>query len=88
MDAFGNKRVPNPPPTGTAYTNDYAAGKKHYGGGRSMPNIGPVSDMLGYAVRDRKRSTMQNAILKRLKAQDTGNPMAFDYLNYIGGGKS
>lgn len=93
MDAFGNKRVPNPPPNNGTGFNNYAAGKKHYGGGRSMPNIGPVGDLLGYAIRDRKKQTLQrtalqNAIARRLKAQDSGNPMAFDYLNYLGGGSS
>lgn len=86
VDFFGNKRVPNPAPGQGQGFNPYAAGRKHYGGGRSMPNIGPVQDLLGYAKRDNKRSAKQNAIQRRLKAQGTGNPMAFNYLNYIGGG--
>lgn len=88
MDAFGNKRLPTPPPTGGGGFNNYAAGRKYYGGGRSMPNIGPVQNTLGYAIRDRKRSAKQDAIARRLKAQDKGNPMAFNYLNYLGGGNS
>lgn len=72
MDQFGNKRVPNKPP-GFKGFNPYAAGKKIYGGGRSMPNIGSVSGMgkLGYAKRDREAGTRKNAILRRLKAQDS-----------------
>lgn len=88
MDAFGNKRLPDPAPNTTGGFNSYSAGIKHYGGGRSMPNVGPVSDLLGYAKRDRKRSAMQNAIARRLKAQDSGNPMAYNYLNAVGGGSS
>lgn len=88
MDAFGNRRVPNPPPISRGGFNNYAAGRKHYGGGRSAPNIGPVSNLLGYRIRDNKRSALQDAIARRLKAQDTGNPMAFNYLNYLGGGNS
>lgn len=88
MDTFGNNRLPNPPPLLNGGFNAYAAGKKYYGGGRSMPNLGPVSDLLGYKQRDLKRTAMQNAIARRLKAQDKGNPMAFNYLNYLGGGSS
>lgn len=41
--------------------NPYAAGAKHYGGGRSAPNVGKTANKLGYALRDAKR----NAITKR-----------------------
>lgn len=88
MDAFGNKRLPDPAPGLSGGFNAYAAGIKHYGGGRSMPNLGPVSNKLGYAKRDLKRSALQNAIARRMKAQDKGNPMAFNYLNAQGGGSS
>jgi hypothetical protein len=88
VDSFGNGRVPDPTYTGSGGFNAYAAGRKHYGGGRHAPNIGPVQNLLGYAVRDNKRSAMQNAILARMKSQDKGNPMAFPYLNYLGGGSS
>jgi len=88
MDMFGNPRLPNPPPNNGGGFNNYAAGRKHYGGGRSAPNVGPVSDLLGYRKRDLKRSALQDAIARRLKAQDKGNPMAFNWLNYLGGGSS
>lgn len=85
MDQFGNKRVPNPPP-GASQFNSYAAGNKHYGGGRNMPNIGPVSGsgQLGYAERDNQAKARKDAILRRLKGQMGGNPMNFNVLS--GGG--
>lgn len=55
--------------------NTYAAGTKRYGGGRSMPNIGPVSGMGqgGYKERDNKARARKAAILRRLKGQMSGN---------------
>lgn len=75
MDLFGNGRVPNPKP-GSGF-NSYAAGKKHYGGGRSQPNIGPVSPtgLMGYMNRDQEVKARKDAIMRRLKAQQMGNPM-------------
>lgn len=83
MDFFGNRRVPDPKP-GTP--NPYSAGKKHYGGGRSMPNIGPVSGpgMLGYSQRDLKAQARKDAIKRRLKGQQSGNPMNKNVMNYPG----
>lgn len=75
MDFFGNKRVPNKPP-GFSGFNPYAAGAKRYGGGRSMPNIGPVSNKLGYAIRDNQGMARKKAIMRRLKGQMSGNPMS------------
>ena len=75
MDSFGNKRVPNKPP-GFSGFNSYAAGKKHYGAGRSMPNIGPVSNRQGYNERDNKAKARKGAILRRLQGQMSGNPMS------------
>lgn len=85
MDAFGNRRVPNPPP-GFGQFNSYAAGNKRYGGGRSMPNIGPVSGMgqMGYNQRDNEAMARKSAILRRLKGQLSGNPMNVNVL--MGGG--
>jgi hypothetical protein len=76
VDQFGNKRVPNKPPGFKSY-NPYAAGKKVYGGGRSMPNIGAVSGLgkMGYAERDNEAGARKRAILRRLKGQSSGNPM-------------
>jgi hypothetical protein len=75
MDQFGNRRVPNKVPGFTSF-NSYSAGKKHYGSGRSMPNIGPVMGMQGYNERDNKAKARKSAILKRLKGQMGGNPMS------------
>lgn len=50
----------------------YAAGDKIYGGGRDAPNIGPV-DPTGYAERDLKYQARRAAMLRRLKAVDSGN---------------
>lgn len=87
MDSFGNRRLPDPAPMGSGF-NAYVAGNKHYGIGRLAPNVGPVGNLLGYKQRDLKRSARQNAISRLLKAQDKGNPMNFNYLNYLGGGNS
>lgn len=77
MDAFGNRPVPNKPP-GFQGFNPYAAGRKVYGGGRSMPNIGAVSGLgkMGYNQRDNEASARKKAILRRLKGQLSGNPMS------------
>lgn len=85
VDLFGNNRVPTPPVAGNSLTSNYSAGTKRYGAGRSMPNIGPVSDLLGYAQRDNENQARRNALLRRLRAQDTGNPMNLGYLNYATG---
>lgn len=75
MDAFGNQRAPNKPP-GFRGFNSFAAGRKVYGGGRSMPNIGPVSGQgkLGYSQRDNQARARKNAILRRLSGQMSGSP--------------
>lgn len=70
--------------SGRAYDfNAYAAGNKVYGGGRSMPTIGPV-DKLGYRERDLKTRARRNAMLRRLKASSKKKYMSSDYL----GGKN
>lgn len=76
-DFFGNQRVPNPKPGASSSFNSYAAGSKRYGGGRSMPNIGAMSSqgLMGYATRDQSAKARKDAIMRRLKAQQTGNPM-------------
>jgi hypothetical protein len=51
--------------------NKYAAGAKHYGGGRSMPSIGPNSKV-GYRYRDNKAKARRNAVLRRMKAVQRG----------------
>lgn len=46
----------------------YAAGSKHYGGGRTNPTSGPV-DPLGYVQRDAAIKARRNAILRKLQSQ-------------------
>jgi hypothetical protein len=72
----GAQSVPNKAP-GFQGFNPYAAGAKHYGGGRNAPNIGNVSGdgQAGYNERDNKASARKRALLKRLKGQMSGDPM-------------
>jgi hypothetical protein len=55
----------------------YAAGDKIYGGGRDAPNIGPV-DPTGFRERDLKYQARRSAMLRRLKAVQSGNYMSPD----------
>lgn len=77
VDLFGNKPTPNPPP-GMRGFNSYAAGNKYYGGGRSFPNMGPVSGtgMQGYAQRDNEAKARKSAIQRRMRSQNSGSPMS------------
>lgn len=61
--------------------NPYATGNRVYGGGRSMPNIGP-SDPAGYRERDKLHKARRNAMLRRMKAQQSGNLMSPDVLRW------
>lgn len=70
-----------------AYTSDrsreinpYLVGNRVYGGGRSVPNLGPVDDKLGYKERDRKNAARRQALLNRLKAAQSQN---FGSANYL-----
>jgi hypothetical protein len=56
--------------------NPYGAGNKIYGGGRSAPNIGPVSNREGYDERDRKAKLMRQQLLKRMQAGQSGRFMS------------
>lgn len=48
----------------------YSAGPKRYGqSGLQTPNLGPTSDMLGYAKRDREAQAKRNLVLKRMQVQ-------------------
>lgn len=75
VDNFGNRKVPNPAPGMMGAIRRYSAGKKSYGAGRPMPNIGPVAHPAGYSERDNKNKAKRAAMLRRLKGQSTGNPM-------------
>ena len=84
VDFFGNKQVPTP--VGGKIFNPYAAGDKSYGGGRSMPNIGPVGQPQGYNERDNRAQARKNAIMRRMKGQNTGNPMNSGVIGYTSQG--
>lgn len=77
MNLFGGNRVPNKPP-GFKGFNPYAAGAKHYGGGRNAPNVGGMSGhgQLGYNERDQRAAARKKMLLRRLKGQGTGSPMS------------
>ena len=60
--------------------NPYGAGPKVYGSGRSAPNIGRTSSPEGYRERDLKGKARRNAMLKRLKAIQSGRFMSPEYL--------
>jgi hypothetical protein len=87
MDFFGNRRVPDKPP-GFRGFNSYAAGRKVYGGGRSMPNIGNVSGegQAGYNERDNKAAARKKMLLKRLQGQMSGSPMSPNIMTSDWGG--
>lgn len=62
--------------------NPYGAGNKVYGGGRSAPNVGPVSGQgrMGYIDRDLRGRMRRDALLKRMKASQRGDYNNPDYL--------
>ena len=55
----------------TSSYNPYAVGNKIYGGGRSMPTVGPV-DRTGYKERDLQAKARRQAILNRMQAYSKG----------------
>ncbi len=63
--------------------NPYAVGNKIYGGGRSFPTSGAV-DPTGYRERDLQTKARRDALLRRMRAQNSGKYMSADYLR--GGG--
>lgn len=62
----------------------YAAGNKHYGGGRSFPTNGPV-DPSGYRERDAMAQARRNAILRQIQSKQSGNYRAAGTPRPIGG---
>lgn len=68
-------------PIGGGGFNPFTAGAKQYGP-RGAPNIGPV-DPLGYRERDLRTAARRNAILRRMKAQQSSNYMSADNLRRI-----
>jgi hypothetical protein len=53
-------------PRGGGGFNPYAAGKKHYGAGRSMPTSGKIANKYGYAERDAKAKARREALQRRM----------------------
>jgi hypothetical protein len=66
----------------TSDVSPYAVGNKVYGGGRPMPNIGPV-DRMGYAERDAKASARRDAIERRMKANAKGDFASSDSIKVV-----
>lgn len=60
--------------------NDYAAGRPTYGAISSSPHAGTMLDPLGYKTRDRLAKVRRNAVLRRMKAQNTKNYSTSDWL--------
>lgn len=65
--------------------NPYGAGNKVYGSGRSMPNLGPVTDREGYAERDRaakarKQQMKRNSMLRYMQASQRKQYMSQPWL--------
>lgn len=80
-DLFGNRTVPTQSPGMKAF-NPYAAGNKGYGSGRPMPTIGPVASPQGYDERDNRAQARQNAIMRRMKGANKGNPSSSGVAGY------
>lgn len=60
--------------------NPYAAGNVIYNGSSRSPHSGMKLDPLGYKSRDAKAKVRRNAVLRRMKAQNTKNFNAPDWL--------
>lgn len=58
----------------------YAAGRKIYGSGRTNPSSGPV-DKSGYLDRDLLNKARRNAVLARMKAEQSKNYLSANYLS-------
>ncbi len=69
-------------PRSTSSFNPYSAGDKIYGGGRSFPTSGPV-DKTGYRERDLTSQARRDAILRRLKATQSGNYASPDAMRKV-----
>lgn len=78
---MGDERYRSGMATGGGGFNSAAAGLKRYGGGRSVPNLGPVRDKLGYAKRDAAEKARRNLTLKRMK-MDPRSPAPGQGLNF------
>lgn len=69
-------------PRSSSSFNPYAVGNKIYGGGRSFPTSGPV-DKAGYRERDAVSKARKDAILRRMKANDSGKFASADSMRKV-----
>lgn len=69
-------------PRSSATVAPYAVGNKIYGGGRSYPTSGPV-DRLGYRERDARTKARRDAVLRRMKAKNSGKYASADALRTV-----
>jgi hypothetical protein len=60
----------------------YLVGNKVYGGGRPFPTMGPV-DKMGYKERDARHKARRNALLRRMKAKQSGKSASADALRRV-----
>lgn len=60
----------------------YSVGNRVYSGARSHPTSGPV-DKMGYRERDAKASARRSAILRRMKAMQSGKSASADALRTV-----
>lgn len=60
--------------------NPYAVGNVVYNGMNNSPHSGTMLDPMGYRERDRRARVRRNAILRRMKAQNTKN---FNYPDWL-----
>lgn len=63
--------------------NPYSAGRKAYGAGRDFPTIG-TNNKLGYRMRDAQAKARKAAVMRRLKALQSGKIMNSDVLRRLG----
>lgn len=64
--------------------NPYAVGNVVYNGGNNAPHSGMKLDPMGYRERDQRAKVRRNAVLRRMKAQNTGNFNYPDWLRDLG----
>lgn len=64
--------------------NPYAVGNVVYNGTSNSPHSGTQLDPLGYKERDARAKVRRNAILRRMKAQNTRNFNTSDWLRENG----
>lgn len=60
----------------------YSVGNRIYGGGRPFPTMGPV-DPMGYRERDLQTSARRDAVLRKLKAVQSGKFASADALRTV-----